>query len=87
MLKFENKTNGRFFYLSVNQDLLNDLVLTITRGGNHHRVIRHFGFSNEESLKKEIERLSKRRIKRGYSLISGLNSHSPFADFSLTNLS
>lgn len=69
MLKFENHSNGRYYYILVKKDILNDWVLTIIRGGSHSRVVRHFGYNCMEAINVEIERLTKRRLKRGYTLI------------------
>lgn len=69
MIKFENKTNGRFYYLVSNTDILNDLVLTVIRGGIHSRVVRHYGFNNRIAIQKEIDRITRIRIRRGYTLV------------------
>lgn len=69
MIKFENKTNGRFYYLSIQKDLLNDIVLTIIRGGSNSRVVRNICYDSMESIMKELQRLMKRRLKRGYTLV------------------
>lgn len=70
MIKFENKNNGRYYYLSIRQDLLNQLVLTVLRGGRCSNVIRTIKFSCMESITREIQRLIQRRLKRGYSFVS-----------------
>ena len=70
MLKFENKSNGRFYYLEVERDMINDFVLTIIRGGKRVRVVRHRGFDSANHLNAEITRLTKRRLKRGYELVT-----------------
>ena len=69
MIKFENAENGRFYYLVKEKDIFNALVLTVIRGGTHSRVVRHFGFNCEISIQREIERISRQRLKRGYRLI------------------
>jgi len=68
MLKFENPHNGRYYYLMIERDLLNDFVLVIRRGGHHHHVICKHGFDSENDLQKEIKRLSLRRLAHGYVL-------------------
>ncbi len=70
MLKFENKENGRFYYIQSQSDLINDHVITITRGGANISVVRHMGFESHETLAKEIQRLTKKRLKRGYVLVN-----------------
>lgn len=70
MLKFENPNNGRYYYIFKERDLLNDLVLTVIRGGNNTHVRRSIGFDCELAIHKEICRLSKKRIKRGYILVT-----------------
>jgi hypothetical protein len=69
MIKFENKSNGRYYYLIINKDMFNEIVLTIIRGGNFNRVIRHYGFNCKTTILKEISRISKLRMKRGYILV------------------
>ncbi len=70
MVKFENKSNGRFYYLLVHKDMLNEWVLTIIRGGIHSRCVRHFGYHCRIRIEKEIQRISKKRLKNGYTLMS-----------------
>ena len=69
MIKLENKTNGRFYYLSLQRDLLDDLVLTITRGGARISLVRSKGFRDMALCTKEISRIIKRRLQRGYTLV------------------
>lgn len=70
MIKFENKKNGRYYYLVVNRDMFNHLVLTIIRGGKNSSFSRHFAYNSQPRIDEEIKKISKIRIKRGYSLIS-----------------
>ena len=70
MIKFENATNGRFFYIKVEGDLLNAYALTIIRGGRQSCVTRRAGFDNRLDLEQEVQRLIKRRLSRGYALLS-----------------
>lgn len=69
MIKFENRSNGRYYYLAVQRDMLNEHVLIIIRGGHHSNVVRRMGFNSALVLQDQIDRLSKRRLQRGYSLI------------------
>lgn len=68
MLKFENPTNGRYYYLDVQRDLLDDCVLVIFRGGHHHNRIDRIFLPSGDALRTTINRLSKRRLARGYIL-------------------
>lgn len=70
MIKFENQSNGRFYYLMVNRDLLNDCVLHINFGGRDVSRFRSIPFTDRKTLQKEIDRISLKRLKRGYSLIT-----------------
>jgi len=70
LIKFENKTNGRFYYIKVYTDLLGDKVLTIIRGGKYFNIIRHYGYKDPLLIDAEIKRISKIRLQRGY-LIDG----------------
>lgn len=69
MLKFENPSNGRFYYMFMMRDLFNDLNLCIFYGGRHSRFIRTIGYNCRNTIREEMERLSKRRLKRGYLLV------------------
>jgi hypothetical protein len=70
MIKYENKSNGRFYYLEIKRDLIGDLVLCITRGGNNVSVIRTLGFTSRMALDKELARICKKRERRGYELVA-----------------
>lgn len=69
MIKFENPVNGRYYYMVVEKDMFNEMVLRVTRGGSSVRVSISIACSDEQSISNEIERLSKKRIKRGYILV------------------
>lgn len=69
MIKFENKNNGRYYYLFINRDIFGEFVLTTIRGGLNVRVMRHFGFNDLEKIHREIDRIKKRRLQRGYTLV------------------
>ena len=70
MIKFENATNGRFYYLIIKTDLLNEMVLYANYGGVGISRSRTLCAGDRDTIHKEIERISKRRLKRGYSLVS-----------------
>lgn len=70
MIKFENKTNGRFYYIFVSKDLLNDLVIRITFGGCNVSRNRIIFCGSRKDIEKEIERITKRRLSRGYSIVT-----------------
>lgn len=69
MIRFENKSNGRFYYLLVEKDESNNFALRIIRGGRNIRIVRSVLFDCALSLRNELDRLSKRRLRRGYSLV------------------
>ena len=70
MIRFENKNNGRFYYILVERDDSDKLALRIIRGGRNIRVVRSVLFDCPLSVRKEVDRLAKRRIRRGYSLVT-----------------
>lgn len=70
MIKFENKANGRFYYLVVQKDLFNDQVLRVIRGGRHHVVSRVVAIGDDKIIQKSIRNIQNVRLKRGYILIS-----------------
>jgi len=70
MIKFENATNGRFYYIHIEKDLLNDCILRINYGGvsvTRHRAI---FCKDHNSLNRQIGRIIKKRLSRGYSLVT-----------------
>jgi len=69
MIKFENKSNGRFYYMEIRKDLL-DYVVVIVFGGSNVTRTRTIACDSRMDLHKELDRLSKRRIGRGYVLVS-----------------
>lgn len=69
MIKFENKSNGRYYYLIVERDMLDHLILTVIRGGLFGRRVRHMGYNCPYRIKKEIAKITAVRLKRGYQLI------------------
>lgn len=70
MIKFENSTNGRYYYLYMHKDIFNELVITTIRGGRRNRIVQSVYFHSRKKALEEIERISKIRIKRGYRLVS-----------------
>ncbi|MFI5405450.1 MAG: hypothetical protein ACHQ1D_02935 [Nitrososphaerales archaeon] len=69
MIKFENRSNGRFYYIGVKKDLFGDLVIHIIRGGANVSVSRLIFCDNDRTVREEIRRISKLRISRGYTLV------------------
>lgn len=69
-IKFENKTTNRYFYIQIDKDLINDYMMVIRRGGQFKNVILKKGFSCWNALQKELDKIMKRRLQRGYSLVS-----------------
>lgn len=66
MIKFENPTNGRFYYLQRNRDMFGDIVLTVFRGGHRTRIVRHYGYGSESDFSMAVSRLTKIRLRHGY---------------------
>ena len=69
MIKFENKTNDRFYYLLVEKDLLQHWVLRIHFGGANISRCRVIGFEDSNKMQREIDRLAKKRLSHGYSIV------------------
>jgi len=66
MVKFENPTNGRFYYMYIEKDLFDDMALVIVRGNKHSIIIRNYDFNCRNKIMEEIVRISNIREKRGY---------------------
>ena len=69
MLKFENKSNGRFYYIEVKRDMFGHGVVNIIRGGNNISVERIVFCGNARSIREKVRQISRRRTARGYTLI------------------
>jgi hypothetical protein len=70
MLKFENSSNGRFYYLTVQKDMTGADVLVVVRGGSSVRVTRTYGFDSPQARDQKFKEIVQRRIRNGYSLVS-----------------
>jgi hypothetical protein len=68
MIKFENKTNGRYYYLFFEKDLFDD-VLVVVRGVVNYRPRRRVVCHGHHEIHKHAKRLCKIRITRGYTLV------------------
>lgn len=71
MLKFENKSNGRFYYIKLQRDLFGELVINHFRGGSRIAVERILFCGDFLSVRKKLRQIIKRRTARGYSLVKG----------------
>jgi hypothetical protein len=69
MLKFENQSNGRYYYMTVQKDMTGADVLVVVRGGRRVRVTRTYGFDSPQDRDKRIIQIMQRRIRNGYSLV------------------
>ena len=69
MIKFENKVNGRYYYLEHIKDLFNAHTLIIHRGGANYHTRINRAFDTLDKISAEINRLTKARLRRGYELI------------------
>jgi hypothetical protein len=69
MIKFENKTNKRYYYINIEKDIFGDTVLHITRGGVNCSVSRLIYCPDPHACRVQIDRISKTRLRRGYTLI------------------
>jgi len=69
MLKFENKSNGRFYYVKVQKDLFGHLVINCNRGGHNYSIERILFCGDTREVREKIREIIKRRTARGYTLI------------------
>lgn len=49
--------------------MLDDYVLVVVRGGRNSRVVRRVQCGAGDSIRAEIEKITKIRLRRGYSLV------------------
>lgn len=68
MIKFE-RSDGRYYYMSVERDLFNDLVLMVIRGGASANRRYSVCVGHVQDIMAELLRLCKRRLQRGYILV------------------
>lgn len=71
MLKFENKTNGRFYYVKVQKDIFGQWIINCNRGGVYYSVQRILFSGDVAAVRKKLQDIIKRRTARGYTLIKG----------------
>lgn len=67
MLKFE-RADGRFYYINIERDLLDGLILNVVRGGHRVSVSRTVAYHSPEDILKKIQEIIKKRLRRGYTL-------------------
>ena len=69
MIKFENKSNGRFYYLYISTDLFANPILSVTRGGKNISVYRVVATGCAIEINNKILQITKKRLSRGYTLV------------------
>ncbi len=69
MIKFYNQTNKRYYYISINRDMLGDWVLCVNRGGIRVNVVRHYGYTDLSLLADKLKNMIKKRLRNGYVMI------------------
>ena len=70
MIKFENAANGRFYYMTVQKDMIGGDVLVVVRGGRGVRVSRTYGFDSPQARDQKFKEIVQRRIRNGYTLVA-----------------
>lgn len=65
LIKFDNPSNGRFYYMFQHYEGERP-VLTIVRGGQKRKAVENYFYDNISLMQQEVERKKKRRIQRGY---------------------
>ncbi len=69
VIKFENKHNGRYYYLQTEKDLFGDWIIHIIRGGISSRRRRIIFCDSLMAVREKIRHIGQIRLKRGYTLI------------------
>lgn len=69
MLKFEHP-NGRFYYIQYYRDMFDDVCVMVIRGGYNQRVVRTISCGVDSELQATVNRITKKRLRRGYILLS-----------------
>ncbi len=70
MIKFENQTNGRYYYLLVETDLFDSNVLVVIRGGNLFNVRpARLLAGSIEAINRKIQEITRIRLRRGYTIV------------------
>lgn len=70
MVRFENKTNGRFYYIEITKDLVNEHILRVTYGGYRVTRYRNLYVGSRDAMELALAHLTKRRLRRGYDLLT-----------------
>jgi hypothetical protein len=68
MIKFE-RDDGRYYYMRIERDMFDELVLVVLRGGRHHSIHNRVCSGSIHEILLTIESISRRRLKRGYTLV------------------
>jgi hypothetical protein len=68
-IKFENKTNGRWYYIQIQRDIFNELGLYIRRGGRNASVGWLVFCGSYREVYSKIREITQRRLQRGYILV------------------
>lgn len=70
-IHFCNPTNGRFYFMAINEDLFGDHEILISRGSNNRKpIIKCLHFKNYIDAMYEYFRIAKLRIKHGYNQVT-----------------
>lgn len=71
MIKFENKSNGRYYYLHVETDIFGDNVLSVIRGGRVCMLRpRRLLAGSIEAIDQKIQEITGIRLRRGYTIVN-----------------
>lgn len=71
MIKFENKSNGRYYYIFVETDIFGHNILGVIRGGMYKRGVYIAILSgNMGSIAKKIQEITVIRLRRGYTIVN-----------------
>lgn len=68
MIKFE-RDDGRYYYMRIERDMFNDMVLFVIRGGIRHNISKRVCVGSIQAIMAKINELSVRRLQRGYTLV------------------
>lgn len=67
MIKFE-RADGRWFYVSVEKDMFDDVVV-VRRGGSGRSVCRRYACGTISGIVSYVSKVTRKRLQRGYIIV------------------
>lgn len=71
MIKCE-RADGRWYYIVIAKDMLDDYVVNVWRGGSGRTVLRRYGYECATAARAAVARLVRVRERHGYLILGNI---------------